>query len=607
MEPKPRRSSNGCTPTQDHSTPGWKPHIFVSYAHEDLNWFEKGSLMPRLITSLEKRVDAEVWYDKRRIGGADIWREEIDKAVDEADIAILLVSQSFLNSDFIMKVELPRLVNRAKRLVIFPILVGYCDWSSVEALSIPQMMPGEPTPLVEYLEPAAKWERVQHEIFQAILRQIERLRRPPEPDRAKEPLPPIAVPHLPTFPAKTIGTTSEFPLEPPASSGGELIKDSTDTETKLILPNDVSIAEFEALVRDIPLLAERTPPNSSYTCAFALKPDQKGILVTVEISSIGQLKGTQTFRMPGPHKFWVEDETVCIKAPNYFNLGARYKSETALALVRALDRLNALLSEKAGPESGPPGPVPPHPGIETITNEKDGTQLVLIPEGEFLAGGPGSDQGGCLSSIWLPAYYLAVYPVTYEQYMRFLSESNPGQAELQSWIDTGRLVRKAGGRFEVHRAEADHPITGVTWVGAETYCEWAGLRLPTELEWEKGARGLDGREFPWGNTWDGSKCRHYNNKGDGTTCSVRAYPEGKSPWGLYQMSGNVGELCADSYDPSAYDRYREGDLSTPKGGERRVIRGGSFGHAASNIFSCANRFYTGMPGIYDGFRCAKDR
>jgi hypothetical protein len=181
----------------------FKPFIFVSYAHEDSRWFEKASLMTRIIPSLEKRENAEVWYDKGRIGGADIWREEIDNAIDRANIAILLVSQYFLNSDFIMHVELPRLVKRAEemQLVLFPILVGYCDWESIEALSRPQMMPGEPTPLVEYLEPLAKWERVQYEILQALRRQIDKLRKErkgPEPvPQAKPELPrPARVPQL---------------------------------------------------------------------------------------------------------------------------------------------------------------------------------------------------------------------------------------------------------------------------------------------------------------------------------------------------------------------------------------------------------------------------
>jgi hypothetical protein len=200
----------------------FRPSIFVSYAHEDSRWFEKGSLMSRLIPSLERRENAEVWYDKGRIGGADIWREEIDNAIDRANIAILLVSQYFLNSDFIMRVELPRLVKRAeeKQLVIFPILVGYCDWESVEALSRPQIMPGEPTPLVEYLEPLAKWERVQYEILQALLRQLEKLRKEPEPPNAvspptPEPPSPESIPKPALEPKPPEALTQPKPKPPP--------------------------------------------------------------------------------------------------------------------------------------------------------------------------------------------------------------------------------------------------------------------------------------------------------------------------------------------------------------------------------------------------------
>ena len=184
--------------------------------------------MPRLVRSLERHGNAEVWYDKARIGGADIWREEIDKAIDRTDIAILLVSQYFLLSDFIMREELPRLVKRAgeKQLVIFPILVGYCAWESVEALSRPQMMPGKPTPLVEYLEPPAKWDSVQYEILQALLRQIEKLRKPAPPP--PPPPPPQTHPrsrsgwlgglgNLLGFERKRGGVSTEAPPEIPAT------------------------------------------------------------------------------------------------------------------------------------------------------------------------------------------------------------------------------------------------------------------------------------------------------------------------------------------------------------------------------------------------------
>lgn len=163
----------------------FKPHIFVSYAHDDRRWFEKDSLMPRLIKSLEVLDNAEVWYDRRRLAGGDPWRQEIEDAIDRAHVAILLVSTYFIVSEFIRDVELPRIGARARsgELVVIPILVGHCDWRRLEVLKGPQMIPGEPTPLVEYRESESKWERVQHDILNDIERQINKVRERLEPSQ----------------------------------------------------------------------------------------------------------------------------------------------------------------------------------------------------------------------------------------------------------------------------------------------------------------------------------------------------------------------------------------------------------------------------------------
>lgn len=250
------------------------------------------------------------------------------------------------------------------------------------------------------------------------------------------------------------------------------------------------------------------------------------------------------------------------------------------------------------------------PGIKTLTNKKDGTELVLIPAGEFLAGGPKEDQGGCPPfPVRLPAFYLAKYPVTNEQYARFLTESNPEQRVLTTliWIDQGCYIKKSAGGYEAYGGKNDHPVVQVTWYGAEAYSQWAGLRLPTELEWEKGARGANGRNYPWGNDWDKNKCRNDSNRGNETTCSVLSYPDGISPWGLYQMSGNVWEWCADYYDKLVYERYWKGDFSIPQG-STRTMRGCAWGGGDHGpYFQCAVRSH-GAPSLKVntiGFRCAK--
>ena len=266
-----------------------------------------------------------------------------------------------------------------------------------------------------------------------------------------------------------------------------------------------------------------------------------------------------------------------------------------------------LQTEDAVKEGDKNSPIIDIPEKMLFTNRKDGTILVKIPEGEFLAGGGGDDQGGGLRKIMMPEYFLAIHPVTNAQYLKFINERNPSQDELKMWINPQKIIRKSDDQYELRSVQDDHPVVDVSYQGAEEYCRWAGLRLPTELEWEKGARGTDGREYPWGFQWNSSKCRHHENKRFETTCSVWAYPNGRSPWGLYQMSGNVMELCEGWYDPNAYVRYMRGDFTPARECDRRICRGGAWAYGpASDVFKCASRFYTGSSrNDHTGFRCAK--
>jgi formylglycine-generating enzyme required for sulfatase activity len=208
--------------------------------------------------------------------------------------------------------------------------------------------------------------------------------------------------------------------------------------------------------------------------------------------------------------------------------------------------------------------------------------MVSIPAGEFLMGSDaGGDNEKPQHTVSLDAFEIARYPLTNRQYKAFL-DANPDHNAPDGWNDR---MFPAG--------KANHPVVRISWYDAEAYAEWLSretgkeYRLPTEAEWEKAARGADGRAYPWEGEFDAAKCNTEGAIGD--TTPVGIYPQGASPYGAMDMAGNVWEWCADWYDPAYYNQGENHNPRGPAEGERRVLRGGSW-FVPHDYARCAFRY-----------------
>ncbi len=280
------------------------------------------------------------------------------------------------------------------------------------------------------------------------------------------------------------------------------------------------------------------------------------------------------------------------------------KEDSVRQILTALGRDVAETAELPAHQPSEHAPaLSPAEKVWRFRNSRDGTVLAFVPEGDFLAGKDGF-------RVHLHPYYLALTCVTNTQYARFLTERRPNSTKLASWINLRQTaaIYKEGSACEVDPEKADLPAVWITWEGAAAYCKWAGLRLPSELEWEKGAKGVDGRLYPWGDEWEnGRSLPAVGERKPEEITSVWAHPTACSPYRLYQMIGNVYEWNADWYEQDAYQRYARGDLRPPRHGEHKVLRGGPWRFGTPVHLRTEYRKSTVWRAGTSlcGFRCAK--
>jgi sulfatase modifying factor 1 len=269
------------------------------------------------------------------------------------------------------------------------------------------------------------------------------------------------------------------------------------------------------------------------------------------------------------------------------------------------------------------------PMLITVTprSQVDLTGMVEVPAGEFIMGTPNDwvdpykqdhQAEKPQHRVYLDTFYIDKYEVTYQDYAAFLSALGRSTAaceggytcaevrtEAADWKETPLIEQpgKPKNRYRVLPGYERYPVSAVSWYGAKTYCAWLGKRLPTEAEWEKAARGTDGRRYPWGNEWDSRALA------DGKTSTVREIgldPLNVSPYGAMDMLGNIGEWVNDWADPGYYavSPYRnpQGPSEPPAEFQHRVIRSPA-GSAVEWGLSARASASPDSRSIW-GFRCA---
>jgi formylglycine-generating enzyme required for sulfatase activity len=243
-------------------------------------------------------------------------------------------------------------------------------------------------------------------------------------------------------------------------------------------------------------------------------------------------------------------------------------------------------------------------------------EMVRVPAGWFLMGSDRKVDRNARQPefpqrrVYVDAYDIDQYEVTTVQYLRFVLATN--RPPLLDW-------KYDGGNFQ--EVMGSHPVMHVSWFDADAYCKWAGKRLPTSAEWEKAARGEDGRIYPWGNQQAGLSRANFGRSGlSGPVrdrperlllyppiISVNKYENGVSPYGVYQMAGNVAEWTADWYDPNYYKTAPDRNPKGPEKGTQKAFRGGGWIDSTPTVRPAQrNGADPNTKMNWLGFRCARD-
>jgi len=245
-------------------------------------------------------------------------------------------------------------------------------------------------------------------------------------------------------------------------------------------------------------------------------------------------------------------------------------------------------------------------------NPRPSKMMALVTEGFFTMGSnAGPDDEKPEHAIFVKSFYLDILPVSNADFALFLNDKGLQNQQGESFYDDDdqdARIHQLGSKWLADLGYASHPVNEVSWVGARDYCAWFNKRLPTEAEWEKAARGMDGRKYPWGNAAPNSKLAHFGAPFN-SSAPADAFPDGVSPYGILDMAGNQWEWVSSVYLPYPYkaDDGRENQNTGPI----RSTRGGGHDSSAQEITTTQRGKYLSRSpkaGHHNiGFRCASTK
>jgi formylglycine-generating enzyme required for sulfatase activity len=244
------------------------------------------------------------------------------------------------------------------------------------------------------------------------------------------------------------------------------------------------------------------------------------------------------------------------------------------------------------------------PALKTEVVDDKGVPLALVQGSNFQMGGGAKVDQQPIHAVYLDSYYIDAYEVS--------------NASYKACVDAGvcqppnEISSTTHPSYYIDSKFDNYPVVNVNWSEAETYCKWRDARLPTEAEWEKTARGIGGRTYPWGNLLDCSFANYFDIGGTqcfviGDTTPADKYVKGVSPFGVYGLVGNVSEWVSDWYSENYYSASAPYNPQGAESGKYRVIRGGSWKDDATSMLPTIRNWYNPESSSNTiGFRCAKD-